>query len=443
MRLTEDLKDLATVRPFLVLLTVRLFSQSGDGLVQAGLASLFFFRPQNMTSASGVATALVVLLLPYCAVGPFAGTFIDRWRRRQSVLVCNLLRVALVLVIVAVLHTGGVGPAVYLLTLVVLGVNRFLLAVLSAAVPYLVDSRRLLVANTIMPPMGGVAHAVGLVIGVLLRLLLPAGPAQDTAALFAGAGLYAGAALVVVRMIARNQLGPARVDRESAPLAVVAGAAGDLVDTVRYLVRRGTPALVLATMATHRFVYGMELITAILVARNLLTSPDDADAGLAIFATLVGAMTIGHGVSVILTALAHEWVTPPTWLVVCFVGGSVGQLVMFASSGRTAMTAGMFVFGVGVQGAKTAVDTIVQTDTADAYRGRVFSVYDLLFNVAECVAAGVAVLVMPDTGWSRGVQAVLVVLVWAAGAGYWFGMRRLGGRPREVGEAGGVAPAIG
>ena len=57
MRLTDDLTDLATVPAFRTLLGVRLVSQTGDGMVQAGLATLFFFQPQNMTTAAGVASA--------------------------------------------------------------------------------------------------------------------------------------------------------------------------------------------------------------------------------------------------------------------------------------------------------------------------------------------------------------------------------------------------
>ena len=51
---------------------------------------------------------------------------------------------------------------------------------------------------------------------------------------------------------------------------------------------------------------------------------------------------------------------------------SIGQLVLVATHAQGAMTAGLVVFGIGVQGAKIAVDTIVQSDTADAYRGRTF-----------------------------------------------------------------------
>jgi len=96
--------------------------------------------------------------------------------------------------------------------------------------------------------------------------------------------------------------------------------------------------------------------------------------------------------------------------------------------------AGILVFGIGVQGAKIAVDTIVQTDTADAYRGRAFSIYDVLFNTAECLAAGVAVLVLPWGGWSRSVQVALVVFVWTVALVYRGRVRALGDQPRAVGD---------
>ena len=151
-----------------------------------------------------------------------------------------------------------------------------------------------------------------------------------------------------------------------------------------------------------------------------------------LFGALMGAMMAGHGIAVILMPLAHERVSPSTWIVICLVGGTTGQLVLVATHAQGAMTAGLVVFGIGVQGAKIAVDTIVQSDTADAYRGRAFSLYDVLFNTAECVAAGVAVLVLPDVGWSRGAQAALVVFVWCVALTYGRAVRRLGDRPREV-----------
>ena len=60
-----------------------------------------------------------------------------------------------------------------------------------------------------------------------------------------------------------------------------------------------------------------------------------------------------------------------------------------------------FVLGLVTQGAKIATDTIVQTSVEDGFRGRVFSLYDVLFNVAFVGAAGVAALCSRRTAGRR------------------------------------------
>jgi len=154
-------------------------------------------------------------------------------------------------------------------------------------------------------------------------------------------------------------------------------------------------------MALHRFVYYMELITIILAARNLLSEPSDADAGIALFGTLGGAMVAGHFLAVILTPVAHERMAPSRWTLVCLVVGTVGQLAVAVSYSTPVFIAGLFVFGIGVQGAKIAVDSIIQGDVEDAYRGRTFAIYDVMFNMSACLAAAVALLVLPDVGRVR------------------------------------------
>ncbi len=432
MRLIDDLKTLSVNAGFRKLLGVRLVSQCGDGMFQAGLASLFFFRPEAMTDAAGVAAALVVMLLPFSIVGPFTGPFLDRWRRRQILVYGNILRGVLVAATIVAMETLGTGLLVYTLVLVTLGLSRFMLAGLSAGLPMVVGSKeRLLVANSVVPTLGGVATGVGAVIGFLLRLLLPPGVSQQMASLVIAALLYIGAA-AVARLLAPDELGPEVPDTSTRLVNQVKKAAVDLVDAIRYLARRGTPGLALSTMALHRFVYGMQLITIILAGRNLLVDPSNADAGLAAFGSLMGAMVAGHFVAVILTPIAHERISPSRWIVVCLLGGTAGQMLIVFSLQWGLFMAGLFIFGIGVQGAKIAVDTIVQSDTADAYRGRAFSIYDVLFNVAECVAAGVAILVLPNIGWSRPVQIALIVFVWTVAMGYNYLVGKLGDQPREA-----------
>ena len=55
------------------------------------------------------------------------------------------------------------------------------------------------------------------------------------------------------------------------------------------------------------------------------------------------------------------------------------------------------------------MDTIVQRDTGDAYRGRAFALYDVLYNAAFVGAEALGALTLPDTGYSQTLFVVLAV----------------------------------
>ncbi|NED84697.1 MFS transporter, partial [Streptomyces sp. SID11233] len=83
MAVVPDLRLLLTLGGFRRLLSVRLLSQAADGVFQVGLATYVVFSPEKQATPGQIASAMAVLLLPYSLVGPFAGVFLDRWRRRQ------------------------------------------------------------------------------------------------------------------------------------------------------------------------------------------------------------------------------------------------------------------------------------------------------------------------------------------------------------------------
>ena len=407
MSVLGDLRVVAVHRDFRKLFTVRLVSQCGDGMFQAGLAALFFFSPERLATARDVAIAFAVLLLPFTVVGPFVGPLLDRWRRRQVLLIGNAIRVLLAVVLATLLVTVGVGAAVYVLALVTLGVNRFLLAALSAGLPRVVPREQLLMANAITPTLGAVSAVVGGALGFVIGWLVPAGPVKDGVVLV-GAGLLFGAASALALRLGRDQLGP---EGRAAPLLTeIRATVADLADGARYLVARRTPALGLGVMALHRFLYGANFIALILISRNLLTDPADADAGLGMFGLLLGISLAGNGLAIVLTPIAHERMAPATWILVCLGLGALSQLLLTTTPTFAVVATGAVLLGLSVQGAKIAVDTIVQRDTHDDYRGRAFALYDVLYNAAFVGAAGLAAVALPDTGWSRLTFAALAVV---------------------------------
>ena len=85
---------------------VRWISQGMDGLYQTALASFVLFSPEKQATAGSAATAFAIMLLPYSFLGPFVGTILDRFSRRQIIFYANTIR-AFDLLLVALVTMRG------------------------------------------------------------------------------------------------------------------------------------------------------------------------------------------------------------------------------------------------------------------------------------------------------------------------------------------------
>ncbi|MFE1905877.1 MFS transporter [Streptomyces gardneri] len=407
MPVVRDLRVLLRLTNFRRLLAVRLLSQGADGVYQVALATYVVFSPEKQTSATAIASAMAVLLLPYSLVGPFAGVFLDRWQRRQVFLYGNLLR-ALLACGTAVLIVASVPDWLfYASALSVTAVNRFVLAGLSAALPRVVDEERLVVANSLSPTAGTLAATLGGGLAFGVRLLTDE---SDAAAVAFGAALYLLSALASLR-IPRGLLGP---DQELAPqhiASALASTARGLVEGVRHLAERRPAARALTAVALMRFCYGALLVTVLMLSRYAWSTTESE--GLGLLGIAVAASGAGFFAAAVLSPWAVGRLGPFGWMTLCagLAAVLVPMLGLFFDPAPFLVAA--FVLGLITQGAKIATDTVVQTNVDDAYRGRVFSLYDVLFNVAFVAAAGIAALMLPPDGRSP-LLVVLVAVLYAA-----------------------------
>ena len=124
----HDLRWVLAEPGFRRLFATRLISQAGDGIYTAGFGAYVFFSATTYPNPAAAASAFAVLYLPYSLIGPFAGVFIDRWSRRQILLVSALVRAGLVAVTALLVVSGRLGVPLYVSALAALGVNRFFLA---------------------------------------------------------------------------------------------------------------------------------------------------------------------------------------------------------------------------------------------------------------------------------------------------------------------------
>jgi MFS family permease len=181
---------------FRKLFSTRLISQTGDGLFTAGLGGYVFFNNTNFVDLAVGAAAFAVPYLPYSLMGPFAGVFIDLWSRRQILVSSALLRSVFVALTAVLVASGRLGVPLYVAVLLVLGVNRFFVAALSAALPHVVVEDKLVMANSASPTAGGIMAAVGGLAGLGIHVALHGGRGEYAATLLAAGCCYVTAGLV-------------------------------------------------------------------------------------------------------------------------------------------------------------------------------------------------------------------------------------------------------
>jgi MFS family permease len=400
----SDLRLVLRGRNFRRLYATRLLSALADGVFQVGVAGYVLFSPEQQATAAEAAATAAALLLPYSVLGPFAGVFIDRWRRRQILVYAPLIR-ALVLAAAAVLLRYGHDGAPFLLAaLIVLGVNRFFLSALSAALPHVVGREELITANAVSVTSGTVAAFAGAGAGYLLRLLVGGGRHGTALILLWAAALYVATSAIATRL-GRDLLGPelrtARPETREAVSLVVRG----LIDGGRHVWERRSAAFALGVIGVHRFLYGITTIMTVLLFGNYFT--DSAQAGMGGFALTLVVSGAGYFLAAVITPPVTERIRKETWITAQLAFVAVAEVVLAAPFSPPPFVAGGFVLGVAAQGVKLCVDTIVQTIIADAYRGRVFSFYDMLFNGLYVAGFAAAAAILPPTGKSYAALAVI------------------------------------
>ncbi|MFH8657675.1 MFS transporter [Streptomyces afghaniensis] len=405
MAVVRDLRVLLRFQGFRRLLGVRLLSQGADGVYQIALASYVVFSPEKQTSAAAVASAMAVLLLPYSLVGPFAGVLLDRWQRRQVLLYGSLLRAVLASATALLILSPAPDWLFYVSALCVTAVNRFVLAGLSAALPRVVDAERLVIANSLSPTAGTLAATAGGGLAFVVRLVVAD---SDAAVVLVGAVLYLCAALASLSM-ARELLGPDRKLVRERIATALTGTARDLAAGVRHLAapQRRQATWALAAMALMRFCYGALLVMLLMLCRYALTTTTDD--GLALLGLALGVSGAGFFAAAVVTPWTAGRLGPGRWIVVCAGAAALLEPALGLPFAAAPLLAAAFVLGLTTQGAKIATDTIVQSSVEDGFRGRIFSVYDVLFNVAFVGAAAVAALVLPPDG--RSVPLVITIAV--------------------------------
>lgn len=378
------------------LLGVRIFGQAGDGLLQTALATFVLFSPQRESDPRKIALAFGILLLPYSVIGPFVGVLIDRWSRRTILIRANLVRVITMLAIAVVITGHSPNTLLAILVLVSLGVNRFVQAALSASLPHVVKGEDLVPANALFPTLGTTAAAFAAAFGIASQSVFSNSDIVNATLVVLGALCAGVAAMIAMRIKPKHILGPDIV--ESAMRDEFRNAVAGLVAGFQYMARSGRVLSSMFAVAFQRWAFGALTVHVLLLSRNSWHANASVDQAVLDFGLVAGAAAFGAFSAAILSTfllsdkpdetvaanllkphrqvhlIAAMTVAAAVSVIVTFIGYQVGTLPAVCAVAANLGFAGQLL--------KINADTTIQRTIDDAHRGRVFSIFDMMINVA-------------------------------------------------------------
>ena len=386
------------------ILTVRWSGQLTDGLFQSALASFVLFSPERAPDAVSAALAFAVVLLPYSLIGPYVGTFLDRFSRQRIIRNCNYIRAINLLIIAYLVNIGSTGIILTIFVLLAFGVNRLILAGLSAGLPLLVKKEELIAANALAVTGGTIWVVIGGGIGIAAKNFVSQNYGADFAdsmvVLLAAFG-FTVAALLCFRL-EKMEIGPLPHEQPYENHGFK-----EILEGLKILKLHPDTLRGITAVAMQRSGITALTLMALLLERNTFNDPLDPDAGLAGFGMALAIAGIGIGLGAIISPYGvlkfgrHRWMR-------LLMFGCIPPLLIYAYQvNEFTMIGSAFLVGLCGQGIKVTNDALVQSKIKDEYRGRVFAFYDITVNAGIVTGAIGAALLLPDNG----VTSILPIII--------------------------------
>jgi MFS family permease len=374
--------------------------QAADGIAQAVLATELVLDPLAQGTPGKILGVFALTLLPYSLLSPFLGVFVDRWDRRRVLIGTNFFRFLLLATLPLWSLPLPDEIALMLGILGLLGLGRLFHTTKAAVLPVVLHEHHLVRGNTVSSVGGTLSVLAGAGFGLWLGRASPAKPA------LVGTGV---AYLIAAWIAARIQANLAHSHENGEGIvASIRRIARELVEGVREVRARRSAAIALGSVFAFRTITVMVAIGVILLIKTEFTGQASSDA----FA--LGAAGVGAFLGAVSAPRLGDRFSKPQLIISGFVIAGAGIIVLGGITALPAVLALMGVLGLGGFISKVAADAQIQEVLPDIYRGRAFSLYDILYNLASVIAGLVAVMTESMTIRTlfviSGVSAVVVAV---------------------------------
>ncbi len=358
----------------------QLISQFGDRVHQMALVGLIALRAPG--SAFELAKLLAFTIIPVFIIGPFAGVYVDRWDRRTTMFICDMVRGFIVLGIAMYwMHLTTI-VWVYAAVFGVFALSRFHVPAKMSFIPQMVNPEDLHIANSLVSVTGMIALVVGALLGGILveNVGSQGGFLWDAATYFISAGL-----VVSISRLRKPKLDKQRIKEVAREMINVNRSVwAEMAVGINYIANDRRLKMIFILMSILFAAAGaVYVVIIVFIQKSFGTVTKD-----------LGFLAIPLGVGLFLGSLAYgKWGAKADKFKTVFwslIGGGLMVAVFTICVGVTqqrGMAMGLsallgFVLGPIV----IAANTIVHEVTSSEMSGKVFSALEVVMHLGFLVA---------------------------------------------------------
>jgi MFS family permease len=158
---------------------------------------------------------------------------------------------------------------------------------------------------------------------------------------------------------------------------------------------------------------------SVLLYRNFFYPSSGGNTALGHYLLVVVASALGYGAAALVTPVVTRRMTKAAVITLLLAIGGLTTGLLGLGFEQAGFLAIGFILGVVAQGIAICSTTILQQEVDDDFRGRVFSIYDMLYNASFAVGAAGSALFLPVTGRSYPMLATVAVGYLVAAGAYW------------------------
>ncbi len=373
-------------RNFFLLWTGQIVSEFGERLTQMALIGLVYHN--NPYSAVAMAKLIVFIVIPVFLVGPVAGVYVDRWDRRYTMIISDLLRSFFVFLIpLSLIAFNKNILLVYALVFLIFSISRFFLPSKMAIIPDLVSQKHLLMANSLISTTRMIATVVGLgLAGILVNLSGPKGGFYINGCTF----LFSAIMLSLVSIKGRLQIKKDLIETGHALQDA-------LVNKNVFVQLREGFGFIFSNRQVRFSLKSLILIMAALGAMSVVTIVfiqecfGSATKEIGLFGMLIGAGLFAG--SLVYGRLGH-YVSKTKIMNISFIASGIviAIFVLVAQGTRTVFLAGIPAFFLGLVASPIVItsNTMIHQAIPQEARGRVFSSVEMIIHIAFLVCMFIA-----------------------------------------------------